>query len=158
MAKIMVNMGANVQGDGVGDYENYVACDAMRHGIDLMVLQKGTSIGDNPTRVEGYSVHGDIELSKDFDKASPALRGACAASTTLGEVVVKRIVRGNDADAVVEELTLGNTKIASVGMYTPPNPNANGMESTLREVFTLEYDSIKWKISDGNVERTHTTN
>ena len=157
MAKIMVNMGANVQGDGKGDYANYVACDAMRHGVDLMVLQKGTSIGDNPTRVEGYSVHGDLELTKEFDKASPALRGACAASTALGEVVLKRVVRANDADAVVEEITLGNTKIASVGMYTPPHQNANGMESTLREVFTLQYDTIKWKITDGNVERTYST-
>ena len=157
MAIIKVNMGSNVQGDGTGDYAGYVACDAMRHGIDLMVLQKGTSTGDNPTRVEGYSVHGDFQLTKDFDKASPALRAACAASTALGEVVIKRVVRGNDADAVVEEITLGNTKIASVGMYTPPLESGNGMENSLREVVTLEYDTIKWKIADGNVERTYST-
>jgi type VI secretion system Hcp family effector len=151
----MVNMGSKVQGDGETDYLNYVQCDSIRHGIDLMVLQEGTSDADKPTRVEGCSVHGDVEFSKDFDKASPQLRAACAASTAIGEVVVKRIVTANDADSVVEEITLGNTKIAAVGMYTHPSANGMGMEGNMREVFTLEYDSITWKNTDGNIERTH---
>lgn len=157
MATINVDMGTNVTGEGTGPYADHVTCDSIRHGIDLMVLQVGTSTGSDPTRVEGFSVHGDVELTKEFDKASPQLRSACAASTALGEVTIKRVVRANDADSIVETITLGNAKIASVGMYTPPLANGNGMQGTMRETVTLEYDTIKWKIADGNVEKTYST-
>ena len=155
MADIMVDMGTSVTGDGLGDdYAGDVKCTGMRHGIDLMVLQKGTSTGESPTRIEGSSVHSDFQLVKEFDKASPQLRAACAASTALGNVIVKR--RGSGG-AVVETVTLGNCKIASVSMHTPVLATRGGLEETLREIVDLEYDSITWKIADGAIERAYST-
>ena len=157
MARIMVNMGSSIVGDGTGDFANHVTCESLRHGMDLMVLQDGTSTGENPTRIEGHSVHGDFELVKEFDKASPVLRAACAASTALGEVVVKRVVRVNGTDTVTETITLGNAKIASVYMHTPPLADGSGMQNSMHETVTLEYDTITWRIADGNIERTYST-
>lgn len=152
MAKIMVEIDdITGTGEADGDYAGHIECESIKHGIDLMVLQEGTSDGNSPTRVEGHAVHGDVVLLKKFDKASVPLRHKCVSTAALGTVTIRRLVQSGDSSAVRETIELGNAQIISVGMYTPPRAERDGMQGALREWFSLEYQSIKWTNHDGNI-------
>ena len=139
MSHIIVQMGTTITGDEtLPGYENGITCRAMQHGIDMPVV---SNIAD---RTEGASVHGSMVLEHEVDKASPALRNACATGTNIADVTITRIkVVGSSAQAA-DVTKLKTVKIVSVSLDTPVDEEGQPTDVPI-ETFALDYEEIKWE-------------
>ena len=138
MSNIVVKIsGVDGESDLVG-YEGQIACQSMRHAIDLPVVSRGSA------RTEGASRHGAIELAHAFDSASPMLRLAASAGTNLGEAVITRMRMVGGTLNVAEVITLTNTYVVRVDVQTPLDPATSEPAEDPVEVFSLEYSDIHW--------------
>ena len=109
-------------------------------------------------------MHANFELIHTPDRASPLLRAAAAASSSLGNVVVTRTRRVGEATVPAEVFTLGNARVSLVEMQTPVNNNDGNPAEIPVEAFHLEYESISWDYKfykdgglDSNVMRQYST-
>lgn len=118
------------------DYEDQIKCSSIRHGIDCPVIATGTD------RTDGASMHGSVVLEHALDKASPALRLACAANTNIADVVITRLTGANNLKSDV--ITLKTCKIVEVYLDTPLD-DATGAPEVPAEFFAIDYEEIKWK-------------
>ena len=146
MSEILVKI-SSIEGEATKQgYEGQIQCQTMRHAIDLPVVTHGSS------RTEGASQHGGVELRHKLDKASPALRHACAAGTNLGGVIISRMQMVGGESRLAETVELGNVYVTRVDTETPVDPGEQAPVEEPEEVFTLEYSDIKWShkhYSDG---------
>lgn len=120
----------------LADYTGQIACSSMQHGIDLPVVASGTD------RTDGASLHGAIVLEHAVDKASPALRLACAQSTNITDVKITRLTGANNQASNIT--TLKTCKIIDVYLDTPIDPS--GVPADMpSEFFVIDYEEIKWE-------------
>jgi type VI secretion system Hcp family effector len=119
------------------DYLDQITCSSMQHGIDLPVVATGTD------RTDGASMHGSMVLEHAVDKASPALRMACAQSTNITDVKITRL---SGADNHARDITtLKTCKIINVYLDTPLDA-ASGVPADMpSEFFVIDYEEIKWE-------------
>ena len=120
-------------------FENQITCRAMRHGIDMPVVAKGAD------RTEGASVHGSIMLEHSIDLATPALREACAKGTNISDVKITRVKVVGTAAQEADIVTLKTVKLVAVYLDTPVDAESGEPEDMPIEVFTLDYEEIKWE-------------
>ena len=138
MSNIVVKI-AGVPGEtDLTGFEGQIACQSMRHAIDLPVVSKGA------TRTEGASRHGAIELSHSIDSASPILRLAASAGTNLGKAKITRMRMIGGASVVAEVIKLNNVYVIRVDVQTPLDPSTSEPAEDPTEVFCLEYSDIHW--------------
>ena len=139
MSHIIVDI-TDIEGEEtLTGYENKIKCRAMQHGIDMPVVAKGTD------RTEGASVHGSIILEHEIDKASPALREACAKGTNISDVTITRIKVVGSASQAADITKLKTVKLVSVYLDTPLDPDTGEPAGLPVEVFALDYEEIKWE-------------
>lgn len=119
------------------DYANQIRCSSMQHGVDLPVVATGTD------RTDGASMHGSIVLEHGVDKASPALRLACAQSTNITDVKITRLTGANSQASDIT--TLKTCKIVNVYMDTPLDASSGEPADMPSEFFVIDYEEIKWE-------------
>ena len=119
------------------DYANQIKCSSMQHGVDLPVVATGTD------RTDGASMHGSIVLEHAVDKASPALRLACAQSTNITDVKITRLTGANNQASDIT--TLKTCKIVNVYMDTPLDASSGEPADMPAEFFVIDYEEIKWE-------------
>ncbi len=146
MSDILVKI-SSIDGEATkSGFEKQIECQTMRHAIDLPVVTHGS------TRTEGTSQHGAIELRHKLDKASPALRHACAAGANLGTVTISRMQMVGGENRLAETIELGDVYVSRVDTETPVDPAEQAPVEEPEEVFALDYSNIKWsyrQYSDG---------
>lgn len=151
MSDILVKIDS-IEGESTkSGFEKQIECASMGHTIDLPVVTHGA------TRTEGTSQHGGIELRHMLDKATPALRHACAAGTNLGTVTISRMQMVGGENRLVETIELGNAYVIRVDTETPVDPTTQEPAEEPEETFILEYGSIKWshkRFADGAEQGT----
>ena len=118
-------------------YANQIKCSSMQHGVDLPVVATGTD------RTDGASMHGSIVLEHEVDKASPALRLACAQSTNITDVKITRLTGANNQASDIT--TLKTCKIVNVYMDTPLDASSGEPADMPSEFFVIDYEEIKWE-------------
>ena len=137
--------------DGTGDDDGRsVLCDAIQFGIDLPVIQAGSS------RTKGKAVRTGVRLTHHIDKASPKLRIAVLTQSDLGEVTIKVKYTDGESYSDAETITLGGVKCEGVWATTPPLANGEGMGGDLNEVFDLSYTSMELKNEESAITGTYT--
>lgn len=118
------------------DYAGQVRCHSMQHGIDLPVVATGTD------RTDGASMHGSLVLEHSVDKASPALRLACAKSTNITDVTITRLTGANNQ--ATETTKLKTCKIVNVYLDTPYDETSGVPADMPSEFFVIDYEEIQW--------------
>ena len=119
------------------DYADQITCTSMQHGVDLPVVATGTD------RTDGASMHGSMVLEHAVDKASPALRLACAQSTNITDVKITRLTGANNQASDIT--TLKTCKIVNVYLDTPLDAETGLPDDMPSEFFVIDYEEIKWE-------------
>ena len=119
------------------DYADQITCTSMQHGVDLPVVATGTD------RTDGASMHGSMVLEHAVDKASPALRLACAQSTNITDVTITRLTGANNQAGDIT--TLKTCKIVNVYLDTPLDASSGVPAEMPSEFFVIDYEEIKWE-------------
>lgn len=141
MSNIIVDL-PGIDGDKtytIGDtaYANHISCQAMMHAIDLPLSVASAA------RTEGASTHGPIGLLHSFDKASPLLRAAAAAGSTLATAKIYRLRMSGETAEIAEKITLSSVYVVRIDVDTYLAADNQPTDNVL-ETFWLEYSSITW--------------
>ena len=140
MADFLVNIDG-VEGEAtLSGYEGWIECTSMKHAIALPVVAQASG------RIEGTSRHGAILMLHAIDKATPALKLACAAGANVGEVEVHRMRMIGGQSRPVERLRLTDVMVSEEGVDTAIDPDSNGLSEEPDEVFALAYADIRWTV------------
>lgn len=126
-----------------------IDCVSMHHAIDLQCDNT-----DSTSRKNGTSRHGALELTHVVDAASPKLRHACAAATSLGTVTIKRVASATAGATAIETIELTSAYVIRVDTDTPLDPTTGLPADEPRESFALEYDAITWTAATTTTEGT----
>lgn len=125
--------------EGLTDYADQITCHSMKHGIDLPVVAKGTD------RTDGASLHGSMILEHSIDKATPALREACAKSLNIDDVAITRIKMVGAQVQAADIVKLKTVKVINVYLDTPLDLDSGQPADQPTEFFVLDYEEIKWE-------------
>ena len=126
-----------------------VECHAIQFGIDLPVIQGGS------TRTKGKSIRTGVRLTHRLDKASPKLRMAVLTQSDQGEVVITVKYTVGETLEPAETITLGGVKCEGVWTTTPPLADGSGMSGDVNEVFDLSYTSMTLKDEGSSISGTY---
>ena len=138
MADFVVKIDA-IEGEAALDgYEGWIECSSMTHAISLPVVAQVSG------RVEGTSRHGAIVMVHAIDKATPALKLACAAGANVGDVEVHRIRMVGGEPRAVERIALSQAMVSEEGLDTAVDPETNELAGEPDQVFALSYAAIRW--------------
>ena len=139
MSHFAVSM-TGIEGEEVQTgYADQIKCHSMKHGIDLPVVAKGTD------RTDGASLHGSIVLEHSIDKATPALREACAKSLNISDVTITRLKAVGGSVQASDIVKLKTAKVVSIEMDTALDATDGQPGAQPTEFFVLDYEEIKWE-------------
>ena len=138
MADFMVKIDG-VEGEAaLSGYEGWIECTSMKHPISLPVVAQASG------RTEGTSRHGAMLMLHAIDKATPALKLACAAGANVGDVEVHRMRMIGGQSRPVEQIRLSKVMVSEEGIDTAIDPETNDLGDEPDEVFALAYADIRW--------------
>ena len=138
MADFLVKIDG-IEGEAtLSGYEGWIECTSMKHAISLPVVAQASG------RTEGTSRHGAMFMLHAIDKATPALKLACAAGANVGDVEVHRMRMIGGQARPVEQINLTRVMVSEAGIDTAIDPETNELGSEPDEVFALAYADIRW--------------
>ena len=138
MADFLVKIDG-IEGEAtLSGYEGWIECTSMKHAISLPVVAQASG------RTEGTSRHGAMFMLHAIDKATPALKLACAAGTNVGDVEVHRMRMIGGQPRPVEQIALTKVLVSEAGTDTALDAETNELAAEPDEVFALAYADIRW--------------
>lgn len=146
MSDILVQI-PNIPGEASETgFQGQIKCDSMRHVVDTPVEST------KEMRRGGVSKHGAIELTHSIDLASTLLRLRASDGSSLGTVVISRLISVGEGSKAAETITLSEAKVVRVQVQTPYTPGNAEPHGKLVETFCLGYGAIRWRFQTYNAQ------
>ncbi|MDI7661070.1 type VI secretion system tube protein TssD [Cronobacter universalis] len=139
-------------GSEVAGREGSIEVQSFGHGLSV-------PFDGNTGKLTATRVHNLMNIEKEFDKSSPYLYRAVAASEKLQRAII-RWYRINHAGMEEEffQMILEDVRITGIHPNMQNFKHPEGLLSTPVESIGLIYNKITWKYLNGNIQYTDAWN
>lgn len=140
----------------VSDFPGSVKVEGREDTIEVIAFDHKvhTPVDVKTGKYVGNRVHGQLVVTKNFDKASPKLYNYMCDGKAIPEVTISWYDRDEETGAEKEffQHKLENAKIVEIKALMDDCDDNSKEHYSPRELVAFKYDKLTWMYMDGNIE------
>ena len=141
----------------ISDFEGSVSVQGREGTIEVLGFEHDLHIPTDRKNgtAAGTRVHGQFEITKNFDKSSPELYKYLCNGKAIGEVTLNWYqINPAGEEVVYFTHVLTNARVTQLYAWMPNVDDPSTERYKHMEKVAFQYEKINWKFADGNIEHS----